>query len=179
MQKILRVLIIIAMLITAYLLVLAWQKDYANVPATSADAVTPSVSTSNTGADIPTSTGESDIPAATASAPTDVPSSEVGGETANAKQGDLIDVTTDRYQIKIDPVGGDVVYAALRDYDATLDSEAPFVLLENSGQRVYVAQSGLIGPNGIDTASGRAKYSYQSDSYVMQPGQKKLEVPLT
>ena len=130
MQKILRVLIIIAMLITAYLLVLAWQKDYANVPATSADAVTPSVSTSNTGADIPTSTGESDIPAATASAPTDVPSSEVGGETANAKQGDLIDVTTDRYQIKIDPVGGDVVYAALRDYDATLDSEAPFVLLE-------------------------------------------------
>ena len=55
MQKILRVLIIIAMLITAYLLVLAWQKDYANVPATSADAVTPSVSTSNTGADIPVS----------------------------------------------------------------------------------------------------------------------------
>ncbi len=179
MQKILRVLIIIAMLITAYLLVLAWQRDYANVPATSADAVTPSVSTSNTGADIPTSTGDSDIPAATASAVTDVPSSEVDGETANAKQGDLIDVTTDLYQIKIDPVGGDVVYAALRDYDATLDSEAPFVLLENSGHRVYVAQSGLIGPNGIDTAAGRAKYSYQSDSYVMQPGQKKLQVPLT
>jgi len=181
MQKILRVLIIIAMLITAYLLVLAWQKDYANVPATSADAVTPSVSTSTTGADIPTSTGTgtSDIPAATASATTDVPSSEVGGENTNAKQGALINVTTDRYQIKIDPVGGDVVYAALRNYNATLDSKNPFVLLENSGQRVYVAQSGLIGPNGIDTPAGRAKYSYQSDNYVMQPGQKKLEVPLT
>ena len=181
MQKILRVLIIIAMLITAYLLVLAWQKDYANVPATSADAVTPSVSTSTTGADIPTSTGTgtSDIPAATASATTDVPSSEVGGENTNAKQGALINVTTDRYQIKIDPIGGDVVYAALRNYNATLDSKNPFVLLENSGQRVYVAQSGLIGPNGIDTPAGRAKYSYQSDNYVMQPGQKKLEVPLT
>ena len=178
MQKILRVLIIIAMLITAYLLVLAWQKDYANVPDTSADA-TPSVSTSNTGTDVPTSTGASDIPAATASTATDIPSSEVGGDTSIAKEGSVIDVTTDLYQIKIDPVGGDVVYAALRDYDATLDSEDPFVLLENSGKRVYVAQSGLIGPNGIDTSAGRAKYSYQSDSYVLQPGQKTLEVPLT
>ncbi|WP_296405145.1 membrane protein insertase YidC [Psychrobacter sp.] len=176
MQKILRVLIIIAMVITAYLLVLAWQKDYANVPATSADAVTPSVSTSTTGADIPTTTGDSDIPA---SASTDLPSGQVGNEKTAAKQGDLINVTTDRYQIKIDPNGGDIVYAALRQYNATLNSKNAFVLLENSGNRVYVAQSGLIGPNGIDTAAGRAKYKYQSNNYVMQPGQKKLEVPLT
>ncbi|MUG32506.1 membrane protein insertase YidC [Psychrobacter sanguinis] len=176
MQKILRVLIIIAMLITAYLLVLAWQKDYANVPATSADAVTPSVSNSTTGADIPTTAGASDIPAATA---TDIPSSKADSESTEAKAGTLINVTTDRYQVKIDPVGGDVVYAALRDYNAKLHSDNSFVLLEDSGQRVYVAQSGLIGPNGIDTASGRAKYSYQSDNYVMQPGQKTLTVPLT
>lgn len=174
MQKILRVLIIIAMLITAYLLVLAWQKDYANVPDSSTDAVTPSVSTTS-GSDIPNSTGASDIPTGIV---TDIPSTEDEVTTAKVSS-KLINVTTDLYQVKIDPVGGDVVYAALRDYDATLDSEAPFVLLENSSNRVYVAQSGLVGANGIDTAAGRAKYSYESDNYVMDVNHNTLEVPLT
>ncbi|PNK60763.1 membrane protein insertase YidC [Psychrobacter sp. FDAARGOS_221] len=180
MQKILRVLIIIAMLITAYLLVLAWQKDYANAPAPSADAVTPSVSTS-TGSDIPTSTGvsDSDIPVATVS---DQPNTQGVSEMSQAQSGELIDVTTDRYHVKIDPQGGNVVYAALRDYDATLDSEQPFVLLENSSERVYIAQSGLIDTNnngdGIDKPQSPANYSYQSSSYSMQDGQETLEVPL-
>ncbi|WP_019672118.1 membrane protein insertase YidC [Psychrobacter lutiphocae] len=180
MQKILRVLIIIAMLITAYLLVLAWQKDYANAPAPSADAVTPSVSTT-TGSDIPTSSGvsDSDIPV---SSVTDIPGTPQVGETTEVASDQLINVTTDRYQVKIDPQGGNLVYAALRDYNATLDSENPFVLLENSAQRVYIAQSGLIDFNnngdGIDKPGNPAKYSYQSSSYDMQPGQDILEVPL-
>ncbi len=170
MQKIFRVMIIIAMLITAYLLILAWRDDYADAPAV--DAV-PETSTS-VGADIPATTGAAgDIPAQTL--PVDV------GAVAEAPATNtgLITVTTDRYDIKINPEGGDIVYAALKQYDATLNSEKPFVLLENNSGRVYVAQSGLIGPNGIDTAEGRAKYSHAANNYVMEKGQQTLSVPLT
>ena len=170
MQKILRVMIIIAMLITAYLLILAWRDDYAD--ATPVEA-TPNTATS-VGADIPATTGAAgDIPIQT------VPTADNAVVAAPVKDTGLITVTTDRYDIKINPEGGDIVYAALKQYNATLDSDEPFVLLENDSNRVYVAQSGLIGPNGIDTAAGRANYSHTASSYAMQKGQQTLAVPLT
>ena len=170
MQKIFRVMIIIAMLITAYLLILAWRDDYADAPAV--DTV-PKTATS-VGADIPSTVGAAgDIP--TQTLPVDS-----GTVTATpAENTGLITVTTDRYDIKINPEGGDIVYAALKQYDATLDSDKPFVLLENNSNRVYVAQSGLIGKDGIDTAEGRAKYSHTANDYVMEKGQQTLSVPLT
>ncbi|MEO1852456.1 MAG: membrane protein insertase YidC, partial [Psychrobacter sp.] len=151
MQKIFRVMIIIAMLITAYLLILAWRDDYADAPAVEAVPET----TSSVGADIPSTTGAAgDIPVQT------LPVDNAAVTATPAKDTGLITVTTDRYDIKINPEGGDIVYAALKQYDATLDSDKPFVLLENNSNRVYVAQSGLIGQNGIDTAEGRAIYSH-------------------
>ena len=170
MQKIFRVMIIIAMLITAYLLILAWRDDYADAPAV--DTV-PKTATS-VGADIPsTSSAAGDIPVQTLPVDTGAVAATPAANTG------LITVTTDRYDIKINPEGGDIVYAALKQYDATLDSDKPFVLLENNSNRVYVAQSGLIGQNGIDTAEGRAKYSHTANNYVMEKGQQTLSVPLT
>ena len=175
MQKIFRVMIIIAMLITAYLLILAWRDDYADAPAV--DTV-PETATS-VGADIPSTSGAAgDIPVQTL--PVDKGTVDNGTVTATpAANAGLITVTTDRYDIKINPEGGDIVYAALKQYDATLDSDKPFVLLENNSNRVYVAQSGLIGKNGIDTAEGRAKYSHTANNDVMEKGQQTLSVPLT
>ncbi|MGP5548100.1 membrane protein insertase YidC [Psychrobacter alimentarius] len=172
MQKIFRVMIIIAMLITAYLLILAWRDDYADAPAVEAVPET----TASVGADIPSTTGAAgDIPAQTKPVGNDI----VTATPASAQDTGLITVTTDRYDIKISPEGGDIVYAALKQYNATLNSEKPFVLLENNSNRVYVAQSGLIGPNGIDTADGRAIYSHTANNYVMEEGQQTLSVPLT
>ena len=175
MQKIFRVMIIIAMLITAYLLILAWRDDYADAPAV--DTV-PETATS-VGADIPSTSGAAgDIPVQTL--PVDNATVNNGAVTATpAADAGLITVTTDRYDIKINPVGGDIVYAALKQYNATLDSDKPFVLLENNSNRIYVAQSGLIGKDGIDTAEGRAKYNHTANNYVMEKGQQTLSVPLT
>ncbi|MEN6669527.1 membrane protein insertase YidC [Psychrobacter sp. B38] len=170
MQKIFRVMIIIAMLITAYLLILAWRDDYADEPAVDAVPET----TASVGADIPSTTGAAgDIPVQTLPTDTNAVTSTPAQDTG------LITVTTDRYDIKISPEGGDIVYAALKQYNATLDSDEPFVLLESNSNRVYVAQSGLIGPNGIDTAEGRATYSHTANNYVMEDGQQTLSVPLT
>ena len=68
----------------------------------------------------------------------------------------IITVHTDVLEIKIDLEGGDVVGAALKNYPKTLDDPSdPFVLLERNAQRTYVAQSGLVGTDGID--QGRAR----------------------
>ncbi len=177
MQKILRTLIIIAMLITAYLLILAWRDDYTNV--NKPIAVTPTTSTAVTSNDVPvagTATAPTgDVPAATAPTST-VVASQPTGQSANAP---LISVLTDKYDIRINPVGGDVVYAALREQTQSLGSNQPFVLLEEDANRVYVAQSGLIGANGIDNANGRARFTAPSSQFVMQPQKGKLVVPLT
>ncbi|WP_155733862.1 membrane protein insertase YidC, partial [Moraxella catarrhalis] len=149
MQKILRILIIVAMLITAYLLILAWRDDYAGKPAT-----TQPVAAQTTHSDVPTTQATGD----------DIPSLSAGS-VADTTSANLISVSTDRYEIKINPVGGDIVYAALKQYNATKDSAEPFVLLETDS-RTYVAQSGLIGRDGIDTADGRAVYHSPRSSYV-------------
>ncbi|WP_131668685.1 membrane protein insertase YidC [Psychrobacter pygoscelis] len=177
MQKIFRVMIIIAMLITAYLLILAWRDDYANAPV----AATAPETAVTVGSDIPSTTGAAgDIPVHTIPTGTAVSADVAAASSASAAQDNgLITVTTDRYDIQINPEGGDIVYAALKQYNATLDSSEPFVLLENNSNRVYVAQSGLIGKNGIDTAAGRANYQHSATNYVMKEGQQTLSVPLT
>lgn len=161
MQKILRVLIIIAMLITSYLLILAWRDDYATTKPTQ---TAPVATTTN---DVPTAVS-GDVPvlnsAQTASTP--------------VQAGQLISVSTDRYDIKIDPVGGDVVWASLKQYDATLGGDEPFALLESGQGRTYVAQSGLIGQNGIDTSAGRATYTSPQTNYVLNETSGILQVPL-
>ena len=130
MQKILRILIIVAMLITSYLLVLAWRDDY----ITGGKPAPPTATAPTTASDVPAGRGTanpaSDVPVASNAAST------VTQATGSAQQ--LIEVQTDKYDIRINPMGGDVVYAALRDEAATLDNAQPFVLLEDNSSRVYV-----------------------------------------
>lgn len=165
MQKILRALIIVAMLITTWLLVMAWQKDYSGVDQNA----TQNTTVTTTG-DLPSVNSNADLPASSA---------QPNASVAASVDGQLINVSTDLYDIKINPVGGDVVFASLKDYDAKLNSNNPFVLLEENSNRVYLAQSGLVGQNGIDTAQGRAKYDYVSSNYAMAEGQETLSIPLT
>ena len=63
-----------------------------------------------------------------------------------ANPADLISVRTDTFDIRINPIGGDIVYLALPLYLKQIDvADDPFVLLDNQPGREYVAQSGLIG----------------------------------
>jgi YidC/Oxa1 family membrane protein insertase len=74
--------------------------------------------------------------------------------------------------------GGDIVELALSQYLQKLDDpDQPFILLEDNTNRIYVAQSGLIGPNGIDKGE-RAQFSSQSDSYTMDAGEESLKIDL-
>ena len=66
---------------------------------------------------------------------------------------------TDTLNITIAMAGGDIVDASLPQFPTRLDTpDQPFLLLESSSLRTYVAQSGLIGPDGIDVSGKRAEY---------------------
>lgn len=70
----------------------------------------------------------------------------------------FVHVVTDTLDLQINPVGGDLVAADLRKYPKELGSSTTFTLLEDTKGFTYVAQSGLVGPNGIDKVGNRPTY---------------------
>ncbi len=90
----------------------------------------------------------------------------------------LVQIHTDVLQIAIDLNGGDIIEVALPKHLAELDNpDAPFVLLEQNSQRTYIAQSGLIGSNGIDR-NGRAQYQSAQPRFTLADGQDEMQVDL-
>ncbi|UFN69603.1 membrane protein insertase YidC [Vibrio alginolyticus] len=100
-----------------------------------------------------------------------------GQQQASAK---TITVTTDVLTLSIDTVGGDVVHANLNEYSAELDSSDSFVLLKDAQGHQFIAQSGLVGPQGIDLSStNRPHYNVSADSFTLADGQDELRFPMT
>ncbi|MDY6457818.1 membrane protein insertase YidC [Acinetobacter faecalis] len=163
MQQWARIAILGAMFVVAYLLILAWQKDYGHVePKVQQEAVAVSKDVS---ADLPN--GQ------TATATTDVPQANIAttqqttDATAPVSQ-QLISVQTDLYHLWINPKGGDIVRIELLNHDKNKDSDDPFVMLESDTKRTYVAQSGLIGLNGPDSSrNGRPVYEFEKTTYSL------------
>ena len=122
---------------------------------------------------IPDGAGKEDLPdAPQAPADTEAPAREP------VEDHRIVQVYTDVLQLAIDLQGGDIVELSLRKYLAHLDkSSEPFVLLEDNSAMVYVAQSGLIGPDGVDSG-GRAMYSATAPRYTLEEGKDSLIVDL-
>ena len=75
---------------------------------------------------------------------------------------ETFNLSTDALELVVSADGGDVVSASLPKFPVRLDTpDQPFRLLENNKLRRYVAQSGLIGPDGIDASGNRARYASQ------------------
>ncbi len=75
---------------------------------------------------------------------------------------ETFNLSTDALDLVVSADGGDVVSASLPKFPVRLDTpNQPFRLLENNNLRRYVAQSGLIGPDGIDASGNRARYASQ------------------
>lgn len=91
----------------------------------------------------------------------------------------FVEVESDVLKLRIDLRGGDVVYAALPEHYARINTpNRPFVVLEQSREREYIAQSGLIGRDGTDTRDGRPTFSTEQDRYQLAEGQDTLTVTL-
>lgn len=90
-----------------------------------------------------------------------------------------IHIKTDTLDVKISREGGDIISVGLPEYYAKIDSpDQPFILLEQTQQRTYIAQSGLIGRNGTDTQNGRPTFSAKSNQFSLADSQNELVVDL-
>ena len=114
----------------------------------------------------------------------DVPSTpelieaEAPPQITQKNSGRIILVRTDSLQLAIDLNGGDIIELALPRYLEEIDNpDIPFVLLEQNDSRTYIAQSGLIGSNGIDS-KGRALFTASADSFELSESDDTLVVDL-
>ena len=102
----------------------------------------------------------------------------VSADPVVINNGRIVQVHTDVLQMAIDLEGGDIIELALPGFPAQLDNpDVPFVLLEQNSNRTYIAQSGLIGANGIDK-DGRPTYTSPSSIYKLPDNQNELVVDL-
>ena len=124
----------------------------------------------------PNKPSEEDLP--------DIPTEDTSAAPADSSvasampSGQLIQVHTDVLQFVVDLRGGDIIELALPKFLAKIDNpDVPFVLLEQNNARTYIAQSGLIGANGIDS-NGRALFESASNRYELEEGKDSLTIDL-
>ena len=92
----------------------------------------------------------------------------------------IVTITTDVIKVSIDTLGGDLVETQLLNHlDKMADKGGqPISILTNSNGNEFIAESGLIGANGTDTASGRPLFTTSASSYELSDGQQSLNVDL-
>ena len=159
--EILRIVLLIGLAATGYMMILAWNDDMqqSKAPIQYSDAPL---------TDEPTG-GPGDLPDASSQAPSgnsDVPTGLLPDQNGNvvsaadvpgvgaANGSNLVAVRTPTLRIWIDQHGGDIVRVQLPKFPISLEQpEIPVQLLDKGASRTYIAQSGLIGPDGPDAGS--------------------------
>jgi YidC/Oxa1 family membrane protein insertase len=177
----LRTSLIGGMLIVAFLLVIRWndfqERRIADRPSheqTLPSAATPGLDTLVAEPETAVDEAASDIP----EAPAD-PTTQAKPTPTTAPQSELISVTTDVLQVLIDTHGGDLVKVALPKHYMELDTpDDPFVLLNRTQSHLYIAQSGLVGPNGTDSAGRRPTFDVEKTRFSLGETDDQLVVDL-
>ncbi len=167
-----RIVLLVALAATAYMLVLAWNDDYIKAPPGSGNSTTLSAEPILEGAATvtPSDTSHSDIPAVEtgteSAAVTAHPAATVVGASDR-----LVRVTTGAMDVWIDRLGGDIVRVQLPRYPVSIDDpDQPFLLLDRRADLVYIAQSGLIGRDGPDASAQRPLYDADHHALKLSGG---------
>ncbi|RTR05642.1 membrane protein insertase YidC [Halomonas nitroreducens] len=166
-----RLLLLIPLAVLAYLIVVQWNQDYGQV-ATAPQA--PAISSDAGDAPSPTASGSDDLAVPSDAAASDMAGSMPGDASAGNSR-DLVAVTTDVLDVRIDPEGGDIVYAALPQHKFAQESDQPFVLLADNASMSYVARSGL----QLEGHQGRITYNPEKTEYRLDEDEGQLEVDLS
>ncbi|QPI64160.1 membrane protein insertase YidC [Vreelandella venusta] len=166
-----RLLLLIPLAVLAYLLVVQWNQDYGQISVDSTPEITQNSNDSSAN-----NVGSDDLSVPSSSAPQNAISEGMPGEAeSNSSSRDFIAVTTDVLDVRIDPHGGDIVYAALPQHKLTQDSDRNYVLLSDNSTRSYVARSGL----QLDGQASRIAFTPERTEYRLGNDEEQLSVDLT
>ncbi len=157
-----RTFLFIGLLLVSFLLFQEWNNDYNQPAATEQSATTQTNTTTSANGD------------------TFVPQSSQGDAAqVTAVSRNIITVTTDVFEVKIDTQGGDIVETKLLKFEEQQGNGVPFLLLGQFEGNQYFSQSGLIGLHGPDaTVQGRPIYQVSNNHFELGD-QAELKVPLT
>ncbi len=172
-------MLLIALFLLGSLLYMQWQADYGPKPVEK-KLQTSNESTQNNN-NVPTTTplinqnSTDDVPTVTTSSISATSNSENQVPKQAKANGQLITVTTNVLKLKIDTLGGSIVYAELLKYPVKKHSKDNVILMDNHPDFAYFAQSGLI--------SNQQKFVhtdlYQTQKYNYQITSGTVQIPLT
>jgi YidC/Oxa1 family membrane protein insertase len=159
-----RLILFFVFSVSVFLLLDAWQRDQRpSAPQATQAAPKPATPTS------PAIPAPSDKLLASQEAK---PSPE--GSTALAS-GETVKIETDILRAELSTLGGDLRRLEFKQHRDALGRGRNFVLFENTPERIYVAQSGLIGE---ELPNHRTAYRASAREYVLTDGADTLEVRL-
>jgi YidC/Oxa1 family membrane protein insertase len=84
-------------------------------------------------------------------------------------------IRTDLYVAEISSLGGDITRLELVRHPETGDKSKNFVLFDNGGKHIYLAQSGVIG-EGLP--NHKTEWKLAAGDHVLKDGEQKLELRL-
>ncbi len=173
-----RILLYVALAFIVYLIWQAWQQDYGPRPAVPSTASEPAQGAQTAAApDTPP-----DGPALPG--PSAGQASAAAGTPDASAQARVVHVSTDVLDLDISLKGGDLTRADLPTYPVSADHPDRPVRLFQSGDQVYVAQSGLLAlgeqaARAPDAApSHHARFEAAQQRYRLSDGEDVLRVPL-
>ncbi len=168
-----RTFLIFAWLAVATLLFMAWSRDNAAPPASTADTADI--------AQVDAASGDSTVPTVARGAVPDVPTASMSAAPAAtapvATGAPAVTVTTDVLRVVLD--GGNVRQADLLRYPQTTEpGSAPMRLFASDAAHFYQAQSGWVSSTGAAPSheAGFVPADAQRD-YVLADGAEQVEVP--
>ncbi|MDK9702090.1 MAG: membrane protein insertase YidC [Sulfuritalea sp.] len=144
----------------------AWQRQGQPQPGKATVTAAPSASASAGAVPTPTVPGTG-----AAALPATVPSAAAVAAAGAAKA----TIKTDLYVADISSQGGDIIRLELVRHPDSEDKSKHFVLFENGGKHIYVAQSGLIG-EGLP--NHKTEWKLPAGELALKDGEKELEVRL-
>jgi len=146
---------------SAFFLWTAWQQEHAPPPTVASKSV-PGVPSQPATAPVPAK----DVPtAAPAATPAAAPGASPPPASTAAAAGPTVTIKTDLYTVEVDTVGGVISLVELAKHQDATDPTKPYRALQRNAERIFVAQTGLIG-DGLPNHQTR---------YEALPGPRELE----
>jgi YidC/Oxa1 family membrane protein insertase len=174
-----RSIILVALAVVSYMLILAWNEDYGQIQE--AQKVTQSVQQKEQLFETNTQPSNDPSNLDDFSVPEDNIQNDQNAfeKLNNSNVTQLIHISTDVLDVKIDLKGGNIISATMPNYKTSLGSEEPLSIIEKTN-RHYVIESGLFGKNGFDSSKNGPLPTYTSSSYdyVLNEDENELVIDL-
>ncbi len=170
-----RLILFFVFVFSTFMLIEGWQREQKH-PVIAAQGTggqgAPTANGTPAGGGIP-------VPAAPSSPATGAAPAAPGAVpvAAIAPGGEIIKVETDVLSAHISTKGGDIRRLEFKQHKGTLDKTKSFVLFQSNADNTYIAQSGLMGAEGLP--NHHTVYTVSSREFTLKDGAKQLQVRLS